>query len=149
MKPILPPRHFIAVDRDAHKLELWSRRRLGKKLALERTYPIAVGKDGYRTPRGLYIIDDRDFRPSWTLGNYDWVREAGLEPYSVVPYGHPANPIRGRWLGFKDAAGVGIHGTADESSIGKDASHGCVRMRVRDIEELYPKAPLFTPVYIA
>lgn len=145
----MAPRHLICVDRDGHTLTLHKRNRFGSVLRKKQVWPIAVGMVGHKTPRGLYVIDDRDLHPTWTLGDFDWVREAGLTPGAVLPYGDPNNPILGRWLGLKDAKGVGIHGTADESSIGKDASHGCIRMRVDDVLELYPSAPLRTPVYIA
>jgi lipoprotein-anchoring transpeptidase ErfK/SrfK len=45
--------------------------------------------------------------------------------------------------------GVGIHGTAESGSIGTRASHGCVRMRVPDVIDLYPRVPIGTPVLIA
>jgi len=44
--------------------------------------------------------------------------------------------------------GYGIHGTDDPQSIGRSVSHGCVRMRNSDIEQLYPMVPVGTPVYI-
>jgi lipoprotein-anchoring transpeptidase ErfK/SrfK len=44
--------------------------------------------------------------------------------------------------------GVGIHGTAAEYSIGTAASHGCIRMRVADVIDLYPRVPVGTAVLI-
>ena len=44
--------------------------------------------------------------------------------------------------------GVGIHGTSQEWSIGTRASHGCIRMRVADVIDLYPRVPVGTPVLI-
>ncbi|MGH2451438.1 MAG: L,D-transpeptidase, partial [Candidatus Limnocylindria bacterium] len=61
----------------------------------------------------------------------------------------PENPIKARWMGFSRAAGIGIHGTADEASIGTAASHGCIRMTARDVIDLYERVPLHTPLYIA
>jgi lipoprotein-anchoring transpeptidase ErfK/SrfK len=52
-----------------------------------------------------------------------------------------------RWLGIYD--GAGIHGTADVGSLGTAASHGCIRMSVPDVIELYDMVPVGTPVYIA
>ena len=43
---------------------------------------------------------------------------------------------------------VGIHGTAEEWSIGTRASHGCIRMRVADVIALYRRVPVGTPVLI-
>ena len=56
------------------------------------------------------------------------------------------NPLKARWLGI--VSGVGIHGTADEAWIGTRASHGCIRMRVADVIDLYPRVPVGTPVLI-
>ena len=64
---------------------------------------------------------------------------------TVVPPG-PSNPIKARWLGIYD--GVGIHGTSDDASIGTNASHGCLRMHVSDVIDLYPRVPVGTPIYI-
>lgn len=144
----MAPRHFISIDRDAYKLTLHKRRRFGSEFRIQAEYPIAVGMVGHRTPRGLYVIDDRDRTPSWTIPwGVDW------EPKELwgkkLPYGDPNNPIKARWMGLKDAAGVGIHGTAEDASIGWPASHGCIRMHVSDVIELFPNALIHTPVYIA
>jgi lipoprotein-anchoring transpeptidase ErfK/SrfK len=101
-------------------------------------WPCAVGQEAYRTPLGRFRVVSTSRRPSWTLPNSDWVRKAGLKPGTVVPAGDPNNPIKGRWIGF--CLAVGIHGTADVLSLGHAASHGCVRMRVEDVIELYPHA---------
>ena len=60
---------------------------------------------------------------------------------------NPSNPIKARWMGIYD--GAGIHGTDAEHSIGTAASHGCIRMRIAEVKELYDQVPVGTPVYIA
>ena len=67
-------------------------------------------------------------------------------PGQTIPGGAPNNPLKARWLGVNGS--VGIHGTAEEWSIGSRASHGCIRMRVRDVIDLYPRVPMGTPVLI-
>ena len=62
-----------------------------------------------------------------------------------IPPG-PENPIKARWLGIED--GVGIHGTDETGSIGRRASHGCIRMLIPQVKELYATVPVGTPVYI-
>ena len=57
-----------------------------------------------------------------------------------------ANPLKARWMGIVN--GVGIHGTGEDASIGSAASHGCIRMHVADVEDLYPRVPVGTPVLI-
>ena len=44
--------------------------------------------------------------------------------------------------------GAGIHGTVDTWSIGTAASHGCIRMTIPDVEDLYPRVPLASPIYV-
>jgi lipoprotein-anchoring transpeptidase ErfK/SrfK len=63
----------------------------------------------------------------------------------VVPPG-PDNPLKARWMGF--LGGAGIHGTDDVGSLGGAASHGCVRMSIPDVIELYERVDVGTPVYI-
>ena len=72
---------------------------------------------------------------------------AGALAGTVVPPG-PADPLKARFMSFD--GGAGIHGIdpSEYSSIGHDASHGCVRMRIPDVIELYSRSPVGTPVYI-
>lgn len=127
----------LMVDRKGFKLTLY------KNLEVAKTYGIAVGKAGLETPAGLYQIHNKAENPAWHVPNSDW---AGDLAGTVVASDDPSNPIKARWLGIAD--GVGIHGTGDEDSIGSNASHGCIRMRVRDVKKLYPEVPVGTPIYI-
>ena len=127
---------FITIDRAAFQLRLW------QNLKLVKTYTIAVGQAGLETPAGEYTIDDKQVNPSWHVPDSAW---AGDLAGQVIPPG-PADPIKARWMGFYN--GAGIHGTDEISSLGTAASHGCVRMSIPDVEELYDQVPLGTPIYI-
>ena len=81
--------------------------------------------------------------PSWTAPNRPW---AGSYAGRTVPGGAPDNPLKARWLGVTGS--VGIHGTSESWSIGSRASHGCIRMHVGDVIDLYPRVPYGTPVLI-
>lgn len=129
---------LLIADRASFKLRVY------KNLKLDKTYPIAVGAAGYDTPAGLYRIANKAINPAWTVPNSDW---AGDLAGQVIPGGAPNNPLKSRWLGIYD--GVGIHGTSDRTSIGSSASHGCLRMLVEDVEDLYPRVPVGAPIYIA
>lgn len=118
--------------------------RLYKNLKLVKTYPIAVGAVGLETPAGLYHIQNKAVNPAWTVPNSAW---AGDLAGQVIPGGAANNPLKARWLGIFD--GAGIHGTSDDASIGSAASHGCVRMHVSDVIDLYPRVPVGAPIYIA
>jgi lipoprotein-anchoring transpeptidase ErfK/SrfK len=127
---------LIVIDRNAFQLRFY------RKLRLVRTYPIAVGQQGLETPAGLHHIENKQVNPSWHVPNSSW---AGSLAGRVIPPG-PDDPIKSRWMGIID--GSGIHGTDETWSLGSAASHGCIRMSIPDVEQLYEKAPLGTPVYV-
>ncbi len=127
----------VTVDRGAYRLSLF------RGLERVRVYPIAVGQAGLETPAGLYKIQNKAVNPAWHVPNSDW---AGDLAGTVIPGGAPNNPIRARWLGIYD--GVGVHGTDARGSIGSNASHGCIRMLIEDVEKLYDEVPIGTPIFI-
>jgi lipoprotein-anchoring transpeptidase ErfK/SrfK len=134
----LPERYgtYLLVSRETFTLRLY------KRLKLVKTYGIAVGMQGLDTPAGLYDINDKQINPSWHVPNSAW---AGSLAGRIIPPG-PDDPIKARWMGFYD--GAGIHGTSEDWSIGHAASHGCIRMHIWDVEDLYPRVPLGTPIYV-
>ena len=85
------------------------------------TYPIAVGKPGYETPRGSFAIHRVDWNPDWTPPDSDWSRD---ETYKAP--GESGNPMGRARLVF--SAPYTIHGTSDTGSLGRAASHGSVRI---------------------
>jgi lipoprotein-anchoring transpeptidase ErfK/SrfK len=120
------------------------RLRLFKGLKPRQTFGIAVGQVGLETPAGQYAIANKAINPAWHVPNSAW---AGKLAGKVIPGDDPSNPIKARWLGIFD--GVGIHGTTDDASIGHNASHGCIRMHIPDVEKLYDEVPVGSAVYIA
>jgi hypothetical protein len=130
-------RTVVTVDRDHLVLRLF------KGLRHSRTYDIAIGQAGFDTPTGLFNIQSKQVNPTWHVPNRPW---AGSLAGQTIPGGAANNPLKARWLGVNGA--VGIHGTAEEWSIGSRASHGCIRMRVSDVIELYRRVPVGTPVLI-
>jgi len=128
----------VIVNRGAFRLSLY------RRLQLAKTFPIAVGQAGLETPAGLYNVQNKAVNPAWHVPNRDW---AGDLAGKVIPGGRPDNPLKARWLGIYD--GAGIHGTDAVGSIGTAASHGCIRMRIPDVIELYDVVPVGAPVYIA
>ncbi len=86
-------------------------------------YEVAVGKASTPSPEGEFRIINRIPNPAW------------YSPGKVVAPGK-GNPLGTRWMGLS-AKGYGIHGTNAPKSIGKAASHGCIRMRAADLEELF------------
>src|SRR4051812_31031022 len=88
-----------------------------------RTFEIAVGAPASPSPTGTFKIVNHIANPTWYYKG------------KVVGPG-PGNPVGTRWMGLS-AAGYGLHGTNVPSSIGKNASHGCIRLRNADVEQLF------------
>lgn len=127
----------ITVDRATFTLRLF------KGFELSKTYSVAVGQPAYPTPSGTFQISNKQVNPVWSVPNSPW---AGELAGTTVTGGTAANPLKARWMGLAD--GIGIHGTGEEWSIGSRASHGCIRMRVADVIDLYPRVPLGAVVVI-
>ena len=126
----------ILVDISERRLYLYD------KGALVKEYGVAVGAPGFPTPRGNFEIVLKRYRPTWSNPGSAWA--AGM-PASIPP--GPSNPLGTRALNL-DAPGIRIHGTSKDSSIGTAASHGCMRMHRWDIEDLYERVEVGTPVFI-
>jgi lipoprotein-anchoring transpeptidase ErfK/SrfK len=127
---------YVYIDRGSYTLRFYDH------LKLTKTYSIAVGQQGLETPAGLYHALDKQVNPSWHVPNSDW---AGDLAGQVIPPG-PADPLKARWIGIFD--GAGIHGTDDTGSLGSAASHGCVRMSIPDVIDLYDRVEVGDPIYI-
>jgi lipoprotein-anchoring transpeptidase ErfK/SrfK len=100
-----------------------------RKLALvedgqvKKVYTVAVGKPSTPSPAGTFTIARRVKNPTYSH-----------DGKTVLP--GPGNPVGSRWMGLS-VKGYGIHGTNEPKSIGKAASHGCIRMAKKDLEEMY------------
>jgi murein L,D-transpeptidase YcbB/YkuD len=121
-----------AVDTDTRSIELvvsLSERKLRVRSGDEvlATYSVAVGKEGHQTPTGAYRVRRIIWNPSWTPPNAPWARDK-----KPTPPGAKDNPM-GRVKIFFAEPDYFIHGTTDEGSVGRAASHGCIRMRNADV----------------
>lgn len=110
-------KRVIVVSLEDHKLALVED---GK---VKKVYPVAVGKPSTPSPVGTFTIERRVVNPTY---HHDG--------RTVLP--GPGNPVGTRWMGLSKH-GYGIHGTNEPNSIGKAASHGCIRMAKADLEEFY------------
>ncbi len=106
---------------------------------LLKRYPVAIGKKGWETPTGEWQVMEKIKNPAWTSFKTGEVFPPGVK-----------NPLGSRWIGFwTDGQDViGFHGTANVKSIGTAASHGCVRMRDRDVKALFPLVKVGTTVKV-
>ncbi len=129
---------LLVLNRGGFKLNYY------ENLALKRSYTVAIGQQGYDTPVGLYRIQNKAVNAAWSVPNKPW---AGDKAGKLIPGGSAENPLKARWMGFFD--GAGIHGTDQTASLGTAASRGCIRMAIPEVVELYDKIPVSTPIYIA
>lgn len=95
-----------------------------------KSYTVAVGHENHPTPTGEFTISHLVWNPTWIPPDVEWAKDATRkEP------GDPNNPMQGAKIFFKDPDYY-LHGTNAPESMGKAASHGCVRMRTGDVQEL-------------
>lgn len=104
-------------------------------------WEVGVGAPESPTPPGLYTVGDKNTEPMWF--------RPGKPP---VPHGSAENPLGTRWIAWLDETSrptrLAFHGTKDPESIGTDQSQGCVRMRNRDVEELFEILPVGSKVEV-
>lgn len=102
-------------------------------------YDIAVGQAGWETPTGEFKVINKQVDPVWQ------------HPFTGEVVGAGAgNPLGSRWIGFwtDGTHQIGLHGTNQENLIGQAVSHGCIRLREADIQALYDRISLDTPVTV-
>jgi L,D-transpeptidase ErfK/SrfK len=121
-----PETRRIVVSLTDHKLVLLD----GERVV--RAYETASGKPTTPTPAGQFQVVSKVANPVYKAHGQN-----------VAP--GPRNPVGTRWIGLS-LKGYGIHGTNEPKSIGKNASHGCIRMRNKDVEELFEMVSVGVPV---
>jgi L,D-transpeptidase ErfK/SrfK len=133
LPPLIPPLR-LELNLSQRKVTLF---RAGEVF---KSYPVAVGRPGWETPTGTFKIETMYKNPVW------------INPFTgeAIGGGDGDNPLGRRWLGFhKNGKNwAGFHGTNSLSSIGTAASHGCVRMFEKDVEELFTLVSVGTPVVV-
>lgn len=104
------------------------------------SYPVAIGKPGWETPAGTFKVRRLLKDPIWRSFYDD----------QVIPAGSPDNPLGKFWIEFwtdgKDV--IGFHATPYPDTVGKEISHGCVRMYEKDIEEMFKLVSVDTLVIV-
>jgi lipoprotein-anchoring transpeptidase ErfK/SrfK len=138
VKPKVTRRNFgpvIVIRRNSNRLLLYD----GTKY--RRFFAVATGQTQYPTPLGRFTIVVKWRNPWWYPPHSPWAE--GQKP---IPPG-PDNPLGTRWMGLS-AAGVGIHGTPSDGSIGYSVSHGCIRMHIPQAEWLFNHVTVGTTVFI-
>ena len=104
---------------------------------VQASFPVAIGRAGWETPKGSYHVLQKIENPAWQ------------HPFTgeIIPPGAD-NPLGTRWIGFwTDGTNfIGFHGTPNAESVGRPASHGCIRMYGQDVTKLFELVRIGTPV---
>jgi lipoprotein-anchoring transpeptidase ErfK/SrfK len=130
--------HTIVVRLNQNRLYLYD------GFTIVRSWSVATAKPGFTTPTGIWRIYDKKVDPTWyNPAPNGW---AASEP-AVIP-GGPGNPMGPRALYITAPGLIRIHGTSDEASIGRYASHGCIRMHNDEVVQLYPQVQVGDHVVI-
>jgi L,D-transpeptidase ErfK/SrfK len=114
------------------------------------TYPVGLGRDERRTPRGTFRVRGKTKNPTWNIPpsiRREHIKERG-DPRYMIPGGADDNPL-GKYRIELTIPLYSIHGTDIAWGVGKQVSHGCVRLYPEDIERLFPEVPIGTPVEFA
>lgn len=128
--------HAIYINLSENRLYLYTYEKMTK------SYRVATGSPGFRTPTGDWKIINKRYNPTWVNPREPW--SMGM-PDRIGP--GPGNPLGTRALDL-NAPAIRIHGTYSSGSIGSYASHGCIRMYIWESEDLYDRVDVGTPVYI-
>lgn len=107
-------------------------------------FAVAVGDATDPTPVGAFRIGEKRIDPVWRVPTS--IREERPELPARVPPG-PDNPLGGHWMTLGTSS-YGIHGTNVRWSIGREATHGCVRLYEDEMKRLFDGTPSGTPVEI-
>jgi L,D-transpeptidase ErfK/SrfK len=119
-----------------------------KERQLMAHFPVAVGRADWETPPGRFRIISRRHKPTWHVppAIQAEMRERGERVRTRILPG-PDNPLGEYWLQLS-AGDYGIHGTNAPWSVGKYATHGCIRLRPADVERLFHEVPDGTLVWV-
>lgn len=111
------------------------------------TYPVAIGRDDFKSPRGRFRVIGKTVDPMWTVPErirQEHIRDRG-DARRAIRGGAPDNPL-GHYRLELDRSLYRIHGTSNPWGIGMQVTHGCVQLYPEDIERLFPLVPVGTPV---
>jgi L,D-transpeptidase ErfK/SrfK len=108
-------------------------------------YPVGLGLPSWPTFVGPFTVAAKETDPTWDVppSIQAEMQRAGRPVRTKVPPG-PGNPLGKHWLGLS-VPGFGIHGTNAPASVGKFATHGCIRMRAADIADLFARVEVGSP----
>jgi lipoprotein-anchoring transpeptidase ErfK/SrfK len=144
---------YLRVVVDEHSIYLMRGKRVVKR------YPVATGKGSFLeynmkhgggwkfdTPVGVFTIGRKETDPVWYAPDWFYIEKRLRIPASTSPKRYFPGDMGTHALYLGD--GLAIHGTRDQSSIGRPVSHGCMRMAKGDIAEVFDQVKVGTRVLI-
>ncbi|MEW6272991.1 MAG: L,D-transpeptidase family protein [Thermodesulfobacteriota bacterium] len=137
----------IVVNIPEMRLYHYRRPRGAKGTLTVSTYPVGLGRDDRRTPRGAFRVASKTVNPTWNIPESirrEHIAERGDHRRSI-PGGAPDNPLGKHRLSLADSR-YAIHGTNIPWGVGMQVSHGCLRLYPEDIERWFPDVPVGTRV---
>jgi L,D-transpeptidase ErfK/SrfK len=145
---VLPqvPYEGVVVNIPEMRLYYFHPHKEGSGSVLVTTYPVGLGRDDWRTPKGKFKVKGKTVNPTWVIPDSireEHIRERG-DYRTLIPGGAPDNPL-GKYRLELTMPGYRIHGTDIPWGVGMQVSHGCVRLYPEDIEALYPQIGVGTP----
>lgn len=146
-----PPEYSIEIDTAKNELTLlqgysW---RATYSVALGYDKPVTLNNKVYRfnTPKGHFVITKMAEEPEWIPPDW-YYHELGITDIPAIKDRPRIKGHLGKYAMYLNSEGIMIHGTDNESTIGQNVSHGCVRMKKGDLKEVYTKVHNGTKVYI-
>lgn len=144
---------LIVVDRRRFRMRLYEP--VKSRLRVH-SFKVAIGARGFATKAGEYTVRSKSTHPDWRAP--DWAHGYDELGHPIAgrtfPFDSPINPFAGGFISFEDNdpdndnEGQGFHGTKFDPMLGTRASHGCIRMGVRDFKRIYDHVPVGTLVVI-
>ena len=112
------------------------------------THPLGIGREGWSTPTGVSVITRKMRKPSWRPPQSILDEHAAMgDPLPMVMEPGPNNPL-GDYAIYLAMTGYLLHGTNKPYGVGMRVSHGCIRLYPEDIESLFERVPVGTPIRI-
>lgn len=142
---VVPDTSFEGIKVNIPEMRLYYFRPSGDGTAIVTTFPVGLGRDEWRTPRGQFRVVEKTEQPTWVLPESirtEWRAKGKPAPVSI-PGGSPDNPL-GEYRLRLSIPMYALHGTNMPWGVGMQVSHGCVRLYPEDIERLFPLVPVGT-----
>lgn len=143
---VLPDTDYEGIKINIPEMRLYYFRPASNGTALVTTFPVGLGRDEWRTPRGKFKVTGKTENPTWVLPESvkkEWRAKGKYAPVSI-PGASPDNPL-GLFRLELSIPAYRIHGTNMPWGVGMQVSHGCVRLYPEDIERLFPLVPVGVP----